>query len=85
MGENRRANYRDSGAGSKPFKKPKVKMYEIGIVNGIPAPDYTSAEEYPFASSKQGGEGSVIFPVPVKEQQRKCSSWPWLWISTNTN
>ncbi|PSU84437.1 hypothetical protein C0W42_22055 [Photobacterium kishitanii] len=49
--------------------KSEIRKNRRKALRGMKAPDKgLSLDEYPFASSKQGGEGAFVKPVPVTEQ-----------------
>jgi hypothetical protein len=49
--------------------KSEIRKNRREALRGLNAPDKgLSLDEYPFASSKQGGTGAFVKPVPVSEQ-----------------
>lgn len=59
-----------SGDAANPFRADRASMAARGI-HGLMHPQWVSPEEYPFASSKQGGVGACLAPVAQQQQQGK--------------
>lgn len=55
-------NRQAAGTNAQPFKFPT--RYNVTRPDGL----HVSAEEYPFASTREGGTGANLFPVTVAMQ-----------------
>ncbi|KAI9883469.1 MAG: hypothetical protein M1823_004759 [Watsoniomyces obsoletus] len=68
------ANRQTSGATHQDFKRPADKQKGAGVAVPSPRADgerFESAEEFPFASTYQGGEGALLFPALRVQQSSK--------------
>ncbi|KAG9857881.1 hypothetical protein KCU98_g710, partial [Aureobasidium melanogenum] len=61
-----RRNRRQCGAKMQPFKGTVTQLRRRGLSR--PDGSHVSAEEYPFASTQQGGSGADLFPARVSDQ-----------------
>ncbi|RAO73004.1 uncharacterized protein BHQ10_009016 [Talaromyces amestolkiae] len=59
-------NRRDSGADFRPFRAAQLASRHTSQIN----PTTVSAEEFPWASTRQGGATAYVFPATVAEQSR---------------
>ncbi|KAF2396719.1 hypothetical protein EJ06DRAFT_569660 [Trichodelitschia bisporula] len=60
---------RECGALPSPFGNSASERVAQQVSKPSDHPDYVSAEEIPFASTHQGGNGAIVFPVPIGAQR----------------
>ena len=58
-------NYRQSGASFHPFYQAQLGSRHTEQINA----DTTSAEEFPWKSTQQGGENGYLFPATIDQQR----------------
>ncbi|KAJ5195301.1 uncharacterized protein N7498_008739 [Penicillium cinerascens] len=58
-------NYRQSGAAFHPFYESQLGSRHTEQINA----DTTSAEEFPWKSTQQGGENGYVFPATIEQQR----------------
>lgn len=59
-------NRKAAGVTQQPFDQKPAQMQALGVTR--PNVRHRSAEEYPFASTAQGGYGANLFPVKQAQQ-----------------
>ncbi|GAM91298.1 hypothetical protein ANO11243_093460 [Dothideomycetidae sp. 11243] len=69
--EHTSGNRQAAGTNSGPFKQTKVTLRKTDRINDAT----TSAEEFPWASTEQGGRNAYLFPATVAEQNGKSKQY----------